>query len=61
MFEEGPKKEAKKDSSDLFEEGPVDPYNYTYRTEIEEIDISEEDWNKMSKKEKQYHLDCNGI
>jgi hypothetical protein len=61
LFEEGPKKETKKDSSGLFEEGPIDPYDYTYRTEIEGIGISEEDWNKMSKKEKQYHLDCNGI
>ena len=55
------KGEVKKEEGGLFDSGPQDPYNYTYRTEIEGIGISEEDWNKMTKKEKQYHLDCNGI
>lgn len=59
--EEGPKKETKKDNSGLFEEGPVDPYNYTYREEVEENGMTEKDWNTLSKKEKQNFLDCKGL
>ncbi len=59
--EEGPKKETKKDDSGLFEEGPVDPYNYSYREEVEENGMTEKDWNTLSKKEKQNFLDCKGL
>lgn len=52
---------TKKDNSGLFEEGPVDPYNYTYRDAIKALNISEKEWESMTKKQKQYLLDCNGI
>ena len=61
LFEEGPKKEAKKDSSGIFEEGPANPYNYAYRDAIKKLGISKEGWDSMSIKDKQTLLDCNGI
>ena len=59
------KKEVKKEKNGIFDSGPTntstDPYNYTYRDAIKALNISEKEWESMTKKQKQYLLDCNGI
>ncbi len=55
---------SKKEKDSIFDSGPsntTSPYNYKYRDAIAAVGVSKEGWEGMSKKDKEFLLDCNGI